>query len=332
MPQASKGRNGADQIGLVEKLQELGASALAEALPHLVEHDASAIEHPLWPVVSYVGRDHTPGLFEKLNPFFIVCRRSEDPPVEDAKYLVEAQMRIIGGVMNFAGLLQLKNDKYFNDFEMKEESPDMRLGEVVFNFLYRPVFAPLIFAVSEAKGHPKFWFPFVASSRLDGFLENVMAISQITAKGNRQAKIDYSILNAAETHEASFILREYFKESAPATAEEMTELCSSWMKAKQAEDRRRQRHLEGVEPRQNACRDLILTNWLTDALWCRTTAGIVSRYDNTLGVKDADDHEAVCSRMEKEISKLNLSADRRSEHNEVIEKAEKIGFSQLSKS
>lgn len=298
-----------------------------QGLPHPIEHDPSGIDHPLWPFVSLLARDYEKDLFAKFNPFQFIYRPQGEPCPQDSHFMMKTNTQIVGGVIHLTTALRLPAHVYLPQPEI-----DMQLCEVVFNFASRPMFHPLLIATSIARKTPLDWAAFVSSSRLDGFLENAVAhgLNSPGPESDTPAKT-LAGKRDAEPAELRYLLNRFFEEHPPTTREEMDEICSEWMRAKQAEEKREKRRDSGSKQRQNKTQETLRALWLPRALWCRSSSDILEACPSlkTAG-ETAEDYEADIHRVDEAVFRLGFSRLRNSGHQEHIHAAVMNARTQLA--
>lgn len=293
-------------------------------IPHPIKHDASRIDHPLWPYMSLLGRS---GSNKYFNEFLCITFRSQHHEAAKKASQFEAthSMEVISYVIHLTTAIGLPKGRYIDD---SFSEPD--LWAIVMSFCARPLFLPLLLAAGEARSHPLSWFSFVGSTRLEGFLENAIAIGlAIKPKDCKSPEEELAANRDEDAPYLEFLLSSHFANSAPSNREEMDQLCAEWAKANAASKKRLQRLATGGRKRSNRFRQTLLSRWLVDALWCRSTAEIADLYPRLFEGEQAADFEKACVRIDGEISGLGLSGLRSPQHGMVIEKAIKAGRAEL---
>ncbi len=190
------------------------------------------------------------------------------------------------------------------------------------HFVETPFGNALAICASQARQRgPYTWAAFSAAIRLPGFdlvpvvgdlLKTVPKSSHFESFHQRKSE---GPLTAAEADYYDRVMRAEI----PPGLEAFESKFSEWQRLSDAAKKRKQRSkpCRKTDPFKEA----IQRDWVTFALWCRTTKGILRCYP-WMPQADADEQYASFKRIDGAISKLGFSSSRKPEYNDKIEQAE----------
>jgi len=190
------------------------------------------------------------------------------------------------------------------------------------HFVETPLGQTLAICASEArKRGPYTWAAFSTAIRLSGF-DLVPAVGAWLKAVPRHSYLESFHQRKAEgpltEAEADFYDR-IIRAEIPPGLEALEAKFSEWQRLSDAEKKRKQRS----KPfrKNDQYKEVIQRDWITFALWCRTTKGILRCYP-WMPQADADEQYASFKRIDDAISKLGFSSSRKPENNDKIEEAE----------
>lgn len=163
---------------------------------------------------------------------------------------------------------------------------------------------------------------FTASTALPGFMEAVTVWSNLVhgidtefgGLGDWRILLKKTLKGSGESKEHDdywlTILQAEAGDGREFAKQQATEIQRIESAAKKRESR-------GLAPMKSRFKPALTARWLTDALWCRTTAGLLGILapETTQGASDM-------AAIDKDISRLGFAKFRRPEHEIVVEEAE----------
>lgn len=190
------------------------------------------------------------------------------------------------------------------------------------HFVETPLGNTLAICASEARQRgPYTWAAFSTAIRLPGF-DLVPAVGAWFKAVPRPSHFESFHQRKSEgpltEAEADYYDR-VMRAEIPPGLEALEARFREWQRLSDAEKKRKQR--AKTSRKTDLFKEVIQSDWLTFALWCRTTKGILRCYPS-MPQADAKEQYASFKKIDDAISKLGFSSSRKPEHNDKIEEAE----------
>lgn len=213
------------------------------------------------------------------------------------------------------------------------EDADIRHGHGKYlRFGHTPMGLSLVCAAGEARRRgPRSWATFCASLKLEGCPAVAAAWSSWRATQTPTTALE-GFTKAGNEEPMSADEADYWDRQIRAEIAQgiggLAQFADAYARMTAAKRKRERRNSsKGADRFQDA----ITRNWLVEALWCRSTKGILDLFQFMPQTTQGDDVERSCKRIDRTISALGFAEYRRPKHELAIASVVESLTSQLRK-